>query len=41
MIGGVFLPWSPVHAVAAAAVDAALNALPKRYLMPEDINKYK
>ena len=38
VVGGVFLPWSPVEAVAAAAAAAAVGDVGRRTLLPADIN---
>ncbi len=38
MVGGVFLPWSPVEAVAAAAAAAAVRDVGRRVLLPAEIN---
>jgi len=41
VIGGVFLPWSPVEAVARAAAQGAVRQLDKATLGPHDIAKFK
>jgi hypothetical protein len=41
VVGGVFLPWSPVEAVAKAAAEGAVRELAKPTLGPHDINVYK
>jgi len=41
MVGGVFLPWSPVEAVARAAAEGACGPLAKLTLLPADIAKFK
>ena len=41
MVGGVFLPWSPVEAVAKAAAEGSVRPLDKPTLGPVDINHFK
>lgn len=41
VVGGVFLPWSPVEAVAKAAAEGAVRELSKPTLGPNDINLFK
>ena len=41
VFGGVFLPWSPVEAVARAAAEGALGALEPATLLPDDIARFK
>ena len=41
VVGGVFLPWSPVESVAKAAAEGAVRALEKPTLGPVEINRFK
>jgi hypothetical protein len=41
VVGGVFLPWSPVESVAKAAAEGAVRPLEKPTLGPVEINRFK